>query len=54
MQIKGPKHSLRALSVKVAITYSPAFPEETITIGVIRFNFSVRNGKRWSPYALIT
>ena len=24
------------------------------TIGVIRFNFSVRNGKRWSPYALIT
>ena len=23
------------------------------TIGVIRFNFSVRNGKRWSPYALI-
>ena len=24
------------------------------TIGVIRFNFSVRNGKRWSPYAVIT
>ena len=24
------------------------------TIGVIRFNFSVRNGKRWSPYAFIT
>ena len=22
------------------------------TIGVIRFNFSVRNGKRWSPYAI--
>ena len=22
------------------------------TIGVIRFNFSVRNGKRWSPYAV--
>ena len=24
------------------------------TIGVIRFNFSVRNGKRWIPYAIIT
>ena len=24
------------------------------TIGVIRFNFSVRNGKRWSPYAVFT
>ena len=24
------------------------------TIGVARFNFSVRNGKRWSPRALIT
>ena len=24
------------------------------TIGVIRFNFSVRNGKRWSPYAMFT
>ena len=24
------------------------------TIGVIRFNFSVRNGKRWSPYAIFT
>ena len=24
------------------------------TIGVIRFNFSVRNGKRWNPYAVIT
>ena len=24
------------------------------TIGVMRFNFSVRNGKRWSPHALVT
>ncbi len=24
------------------------------TIGVTRFNFSVRNGKRWSPCAVIT
>ena len=24
------------------------------TIGVIRFNFSVRNGKRWNPYAMFT
>ena len=22
------------------------------TIGVVRFNFSVRNGKRWSPHAI--
>ena len=24
------------------------------TIGVVRFNFSVRNGKRWSPHAVAT
>ena len=24
------------------------------TIGVVRFNFSVRNGKRWSPDAIAT
>ena len=24
------------------------------TIGVTRFNFSVRNGKRWNPHAFIT
>ena len=23
-------------------------------IGVVRFNFSVRNGKRWNPYAITT
>ena len=42
---------LQALSVKVAITYSPAFPEETITIGVIRFNFAVYNK---NPSGLVT
>ena len=24
------------------------------TIGVVRLNFSVRNGKRWNPHAVIT
>ena len=24
------------------------------TIGVVRFNFSVRNGKRWIPHAIAT
>ncbi len=24
------------------------------TIGAVRFNFSVRNGKRWSPHAATT
>ena len=24
------------------------------TIGVVRFNFSVRNGKRWNPHAITT
>ena len=24
------------------------------TIGVVRLNFSVRNGKRWDPHAIIT
>ncbi len=24
------------------------------TIGVVRFNFSVRNGKRWNPHAVAT
>ena len=24
------------------------------TIGAVRFNFSVRNGKRWNPHAITT
>ena len=37
---------------KKAATYSPrCYPS---TIGAERLNFSVRNGKRWDPFAITT
>ena len=33
--------------IKVAVTYSPTF--YCSTIGAIGLNFSVRDGKRWTP-----
>ena len=32
----------------------PTLPQMCSTIGAVRLNFSVRNGKRWNPYAIIT
>ncbi len=32
----------------------PTLPLMCSTIGAVRLNFSVRNGKRWNPYAIIT
>ena len=32
----------------------PTLPLLRSTIGVIRLNFSVRNGKRWNPDAIVT
>ena len=32
----------------------PTLPQSCSTIGAVRLNFSVRNGKRWNPYAIIT
>ena len=37
---------------RVAATYSPTWYSSTI--GANGFNFSVRNGKRWSPVAIAT
>ena len=37
--------------IKSATTYSPTISS---TIGADGFNFSVRNGKRWSPAAIVT
>ena len=37
--------------LKAAATYSPTVRS---TIGDARLNFSVRNGKRWSPGAIAT
>ena len=38
---------LSGFDKKVATTYSPTFYRSTI--GAIGLNFSVRNGKRWTP-----
>ena len=35
--------------IRLAATYSPT---KRSTIGAVRFNFSVRNGKRWNPDAI--
>lgn len=32
----------------------PTLPQLCSTIGAVGLNFSVRNGKRWNPYAIIT
>ena len=37
--------------ISLATTYSPTISS---TIGADGFNFSVRNGKRWSPAAIVT
>ena len=37
---------------KKAITYSPTLYRSTI--GAIGLNFSVRDGKRWNPAAIVT
>ena len=41
---------LRTLS-KTATTYSPTICS---TIGVVKLNYSVRNGKRWNLHAIVT
>ena len=40
------------LDIKLAATYSPTWFSSTI--GANGLNFSVRNGKRWSPVAITT
>ncbi len=44
--------SKRWETLEEAATYSPTY--ECSTIGADRFNFSVRNGKRWDPVAIAT
>ena len=39
-------------ALEEAATYSPT--TKCSTIGVVRLNFSVRNGKRWDPHAITT
>ena len=38
-------------SMSLATTYSPTFGS---TIGAAGLNYSVRNGKRWTPRAIVT
>ena len=57
IQKKETRAIATRVSCKVAASYSPAFAVPLLsrfrsTIGVTRFNFSVRNGKRWSPCAI--
>jgi hypothetical protein len=44
---KAPQRSCRALEIRLATTYSPGCYSSTI--GATGLNFSVRNGKRWTP-----
>ena len=46
-QTKNPAIGGVLVMIKVAATYSPAFYRSTI--GAMGLNFSVRNGKRWTP-----
>ena len=52
-QKSGTPHCVecRTLLEKAAATYSPAGRS---TIGADGLNFSVRNGKRWSPVTIAT
>ncbi len=51
-QKKKSCHLRAGLLKKTAATYSPEFAFSTI--GAEGLNFSVRNGKRWSPLAIAT
>ena len=46
----------KSLTTKVIKKESPDYllSHFRSTIGVVRLNFSVRNGKRWDPHAIIT
>ena len=49
---ESPKFSLGTLALeKAAMTYSPT--TKCSTIGAGGLNFSVRDGKRWNPNAMI-
>ena len=43
---------ITAVLKKLAITYSPTLYRSTI--GASGLNFSVRDGKRWNPAAIVT
>jgi hypothetical protein len=48
---ESPRYSLRLSVIRQATTYSPTISS---TIGADGLNFSVRNGKRWNPAAIVT
>ena len=48
---KAPEHKLQSfLNLRGGYLLS----HFRSTIGVVRLNFSVRNGKRWDPHAMTT
>ncbi len=51
---KKESHSLFNEQDSLIKRQLPTLPLLRSTIGVIRLNFSVRNGKRWNPDAIAT
>ena len=51
-KVPSARLNWRNSQVKVAMTYSPT--TKCSTIGAVGLNFSVRDGKRWNPNAMIT
>ncbi len=51
-EFSSPECPARRTPTKTAATYSPTL--RCSTIGACGLNFSVRDGKRWSPAAIAT
>ncbi len=52
---KNKKASGYSPKARILIRQRPTLPPTWgSTIGAVRLNFSVRNGKRWFPHAIIT
>ena len=50
----GEKERAGQLAVVRLLGGSDLLSHFRSTIGAVRFNFSVRNGKRWNPHAITT
>ena len=52
--LRGDKKRAGQLAVVRLLGGSDLLSHFRSTIGAVRFNFSVRNGKRWNPHAITT
>ena len=51
---KKPLYQINDIEASALKRRLPTLPLLRSTIGVIGLNFSVRNGKRWNPNAIVT